>query len=294
MRIILNEKEYAERCLREKDVGESAKFALSLIAKYDYYELGYRKQRIEKHLTQFIKEAYPAYQRDIAGWTSTIEEIARRAGKYPLYIIHGVLITQSEIDAINNATIDGEPLNKKLRQLAFTYLCLAKLGKIKNPENDGWVKYKRKDIFTMAHITASDVQKSEMIGDLALAGLLAFPRNDANLSRRVTFIDDDSKIVLEVTDFRDLGYLFLQQIGENIIACKRCGNLTRGNKAGTKKYCKDCAGYVPQEYKIITCADCGRTVRVSAKNTKTCRCDNCQREHRRAYDRERKKIPHSN
>lgn len=58
------------------------------------------------------------------------------------------------------------------------------------------------------------------------------------------------------------------------------------SKQGRNKKIAISAGYVPQEYKIITCVDCGKDVRVSARNTKTCRCQNSQKEHDKKRKRE--------
>lgn len=292
MKIILNEKEYAEQCLRDRTLGDNAWQTAQILAKYYYHELGYRKVRIQKALTEFISQNYPPYRKGILRWEENIEALAASAGKYDLFQQYFIPITQDELD-----TISGCGLSKQHQQVLFAFLCLAKLGNMRNPKNNGWVGYKvykTKDVFQMAHVSMSEFKQDFMINDFYVHNLLDLPKKNDNLSVRVTFCDNDGECALAVTDFRDLGYLYLQHIGENIVSCQQCGILMRGNKAGTKKYCKDCAGYTPQEYKIITCVDCGKYIRVNAKNTKTCRCADCQKEHRRVYDRERKKIPHSN
>ncbi len=45
----------------------------------------------------------------------------------------------------------------------------------------------------------------------------------------------------------------------------------------------------PIETKTIICIDCGRDVEVDARNMTKIRCDNCQKEHRKKYDRDRKR-----
>jgi DNA-directed RNA polymerase subunit RPC12/RpoP len=95
---------------------------------------------------------------------------------------------------------------------------------------------------------------------------------------------------LFISDPRELGYEYLAYKGDNFIRCADCGILTRGNKNGTKRYCKDCSGYTPQETKIITCVDCGKEVFVSPLNTKTNRCPNCQS----IIDREKARIRKQN
>lgn len=287
MKIILNEKEYAERCLREKSLGDNAWQTAQILAKYYYHELGYRKAKIRKALHEFLRDNYPLYRKGKLKWEENIELLSSSAGKYALFQQYYVPVTQSELDTIMNCG-----LSRQHQQVLFTFLCLAKLGNMRNPKNNGWVGYKvykTKDVFQMAHVSASEVKQDFMINDFYIRDLVELPKKNDNLSVRVTFCDNDGDCILAVTDFRDLGYLYLRHIGENIIACQQCGILIRGNKAGTKKYCKDCAGYTPQEYKIITCVDCGKEVRVGGQNKRTKRCPECQREHIKNYDRIRKK-----
>lgn len=40
--------------------------------------------------------------------------------------------------------------------------------------------------------------------------------------------------------------------------------------------------------KFVQCIDCGEWIEVDARNMTKCRCDNCQKEYRRLWDRERK------
>ena len=41
--------------------------------------------------------------------------------------------------------------------------------------------------------------------------------------------------------------------------------------------------------KVIQCVDCGEWINVNIKDTKACRCAECQKEHRKQWDRERKR-----
>lgn len=279
MDIILNEKEYAERCLREHSVGENAWTTAQILAKY-YYSNGLRRTRIIKALTDFISDAYPPYQRDKKRWEENIEYLSGNAGKYELYQQNAVPITQSELDIISSYGTQ-----RTQQQVLFTYLCLAKLALMRNKNANGWVNVKTRDVFHMAHVSMSTMNQDIMINGFYRSGLVDLPMKNDNLAVRVTFCDMDGDPVLYVSDFRDLGYLYLMQIGENIVACAECGTLIRGNKGGTKKYCSNCAGYVPKEYKIITCIDCGKEFRIDGNNKRTCRCENCQDEYSRELAR---------
>lgn len=77
-------------------------------------------------------------------------------------------------------------------------------------------------------------------------------------------------------------------ISEDSIQCRDCGNRFIPNYHN-EKLCNKCATYQPIENKTIACIDCGKEVLVDARNMTKVRCDGCQKEHRKAWDRERKR-----
>ena len=268
--IVLNEKVYAEQCLKSKTIVDKPFFTLSILAKYYYHCHGYRKKKITDLLISFISECYPRYSCNRADWDAHIEKMAANAGKYTLFEIDGIWITRAELN-----TIEGIH-NKVLERLAFTMLCLAKLGNARNCKNNSWVNYTVKDIYSMARISCSVIDRYEKLSQLNQLALLEFPKKNDNLSSRVTYVDDDSEKVLLISDFRELGYEYLKYKGETFIRCHECGILIRNNKAGTKKYCHQCAAYSPIETKEIVCVDCGETFKVDARLTNKHRCAICQ------------------
>lgn len=283
--IILNEKAYAEDCLKNRVVDNKPFTTLSILAKYYYHCLGYRKKKITELLIDYMEKSYPYYSSNKTSWDDNIEKIAKNAGKFNLFEIDGVWITKSEIATIQDLH------NKVLERLAFTMLCIAKLNNIKNPKNQGWVNTDAKEIFSLARISCSVTNRYERIGMLNQLGLLEFPKKNDNLSSRVTFINDESEKVLNISDFRELGYEYLKFTGGNFTHCQDCGILIRNNRAGTKKYCSSCAGYTPKETKTIVCVDCGKELNIKAMNQKTKRCPDCQYKHEKE---EKRKWYHKN
>ena len=275
--IILNEREYAENCLQNGYVDIKPFNTLSILAKYYYHHCGFRKRKITSLLLDYLAKHYPRYELNEFSWQSTIEKIASSAGKYTLYEISGIKITKTEMDNIKAIH------NKVLERLMFTMLCLAKLSNEKNPKNNGWVNADSKDIFGYARISCKANEREIKIGKLWQSGLLEFSKRNDNLNCRVTFIDNESDEVLFVSDFRELGYEYLAYNGENFIRCAECGVLTRGNKAGTKKYCRNCATYTPQETKKVICIDCGKEFETVSKNNMSCRCNDCYTQYRKQY-----------
>lgn len=269
--IILDEKKYAEKCLKNGLMDLKPYYVLCLLAKYYYHHLGYRKKKITSLLLDYLSKYYPRYEFNEFSWKESIDKIARNVGKHKLYEISGVKITKSEMETIQNIH------NKVLERLAFTMLCLAKFYNLKNPKNNGWVNTDSKEIYKYARISCKAIEREIKIGKLRNMGLIELPKKNGNLNRRVTFINDDDDEELFISDFRELGYEYLLYKGGNFIRCAECGILTRGNKSGNKKYCKDCSTYTPKGTKIITCVDCGKEFEINARASNKCRCDSCQR-----------------
>ena len=273
--IILNEREYVEDCLKNGLVDSKPFNTLSILAKYYYHICGYRKKKITTLLLEFLSKHYPRYELNEFSWHSSIEKIAANAGSYRLYEIKGVKITKSEMETITNIH------NKVLERLMFTMLCLAKLSNVKNPKNNGWVNAESKEIFEYARIACKCDEREVKIGKLWQMGLLEFSKRNDNMNCRVTFINDEDTEEMFVSDFRELGYEYMAYKGDNFIRCRECGILTRGNKNGTRKYCKDCATYTPQETKTIVCEDCGIEFEVAGNNKRTTKCPCCYNEYRK-------------
>jgi uncharacterized C2H2 Zn-finger protein len=272
MLIVLNEKEYAEECLKNKTVNGKPFYTLSILAKYYYSCFGYKKKKISELLTEFIKITYPKYIYSKATWDENIEKIAKNAGKYELHEIDGVWITKAELETIEKIN------NKVLEKLAFTLLCLAKLANARNHKNANWVNNDTQEVFNLARVSCNRSDRYAKLCQMHQLSLLEFPKRLDNLSCRVTYIDEDSEKKLFVSDFRELGYEYLKYKGENFTRCKECNILFRNNKNKTKKYCNSCSGYIPQETKNIICVDCGKEFGINAKNNQTCRCPECQTE----------------
>jgi len=276
---ILNEKNYAEDCIKNGIAGKKPLLSTSIIARYLYHCRGMKGKKIIAFLTDFIHRNGLGYGTDESYWDEKIEKVAKDAKKYPLHEIDGVPITESEL-----ATIEGIH-NKLLERLAFTVLCIAKLNNLRNPKNNGWINTEDREVFKLARISGTVMERRIRLGRLFRLGLLENSKRIDNLSYRVTFIDVKSDSVLFIDDFRELGNQYLKFKGENLFICAKCGILAKGNKNRTKRYCNACSAYIPMESKLITCIDCGETIKVEAKNNRAKRCPACQADRNRELSR---------
>lgn len=280
--IVVNENEYAQIRIKNKDVGENVYTTLSILAKY-YYSQGMKRKAVCIELQNFLEVAYPKYSINKSYWTEVIEKTANKNAKEKLFESDGIWITESEWEKIQALG------NKILCKLAFTLLCIAKINNQRRLSNNNWVNTDIKEIYKLANISCSVDLRAKRIGTLIHSGLAEFAKRVDNLNLKVLFVDDESGKKFLVNDFRDLGNEYLYRTGENYIRCAECGKLIKNNKYGNKKYCPTCAAYNPQETKQIKCIDCGKVIIVNSLNNRTCRCDDCQKEKRKADDRKRKR-----
>lgn len=288
MNIVLNEKKYAEECLKNGIMTLKPQETLSILAKF-LFSMGHKKKQITEILLKFLDNYYPRYLASKNTWIDTVERISKNADKYPLYEFEGVWITKSELDVIDNLK------TMKQRKVMFVYLCLAKFYNQRNEKNNNWVNTKMKDIFQAARVQCSVLQRAELRGDLQLLGLLEFPKKNGNLSSRVTFVsnDDNDERILHITDFRELGYAYLRYCGEDYIECASCGILVKNNKYKSRKYCNVCNGSTSKGIIKKVCIDCGKQFEVYYKSNRKIRCDSCQETYRKKYNANKQKEYYS-
>lgn len=230
--IILNEREYAESILSYKTTTKKPSEALSIISRY-LHSSGYKPHEIAKRLEDYIIRIDE--NASIPKWQQTIDRYANTADKYSLVEIDSVPVTQSELDTI--LTISSKPL----KRLAFTLLCVAKFYNISNPHNNNWTNKPDREIFKLANIQTSSMKQSLMMNDLYSLGLIGYSKLVDNINVSVKFIDNDSDVVLHISDFRNLGFQYLRYAGDtSFTECESCGLIMK-RTSNRLKYCPDCA-----------------------------------------------------
>ena len=89
--------------------------------------------------------------------------------------------------------------------------------------------------------------------------------------------------------FGDIVYENLKHnLPDGSVQCIRCGERFIPS-VKQQRLCHKCSTYQPQVKKKVLCADCGSEFEVDARNMKKIRCDPCQKEYRKKWDRERKR-----
>lgn len=243
MPVVLNETKQAEYIIEKGEVGTKPTSTLFLLGKYYRQKENLDKEQTANKLNEFMAVNYKNY--NSALWEEAIEDIAKKANKYPLREINSIGITKSELDKI------AELHNIKYEKLLFTMLCYAKLYNTISENNNGWVNTDIQELYRVARVTVKyRKDKFLFLNDIEKTGLISFSNKNDNLNLKVNFFDMEGEAVLEISDFRELGYEYLNCIGGgNFIRCKCCNLLVRkkNKKDYSTKYCNECSKEITRE-----------------------------------------------
>jgi len=276
--IILNEIEYAEKMIENGAKDKDPYCYLPILSKYYRQILEYSPKRTVNEINSFMVDNYINY--NPVRWSSFIDSCVKKSKKQKLNDIKFVGVTQKEIDAVDSAK------NTTHSKVLFSLLCVAKYFNMRNNTNNNWTNVKTKDIFRMANVNTSIERQDRIIHELYKIGLVGISKKVDNLNIRVLCVDDSKDFVLQINDFRNLGYEYMNWKQGGYFRCAECGALQKQNKYGNRIYCNDCVGYIPNETKIIVCADCGKEFIVQSKDNQTDRCPECYKKYRRDCIRE--------
>jgi hypothetical protein len=243
--ISLNEQEDAERYKDEYDLGKDAYNKLVVIAKDCFTNLGYGEKRTHDALCEYISRRGKSPLLNY--WSDMIDAAVKRAKKQKLIVIDSIPISKSELDRIDK--LDGV----MMRKLAFTLLCLSKYRDLIVDDNNHWICFEDKDIMSMANVKVSLIRQAELYRRLKDLGYLQFPKKQDSISMRVLFGDEEQHDpVINITNFKNLGYQYLKYKGEPYFECECCGTTVKRSHPEAKrpqKYCDKCAALMQAKQK---------------------------------------------
>lgn len=230
--ITLNEREYAEDAIRDNKLGAKPVDTLLRVARY-YLAEGYKKTEIRPMLDDFLLTCDASV--NLVKWTGSLDWVMKNIDKYKLIEIEYVPITQKEIDVC--ASLKGHQAQRVL----FSLICTAKFGNMINEKNSDWVNRPDKEVFRAANVSLPIHKQSILLHDFMESGFIKFSKKVDNTNINVCCIDKDenAKIVLKVSDFRNLGYQFERHMGGKYFECVECG-IVVPKKSNAQKYCKNC------------------------------------------------------
>lgn len=271
MRILLNEKEYAEKIIQDGQLGTDEFYSdLFILIKYLYSE-GERKSGILKTLKLMSVDTDKFYE--------LICKYISRASSRKLVEIDYVPITQNEIDKIR------EVKNKSKEKLLFTLLIMAKYNNLKSGrnQNNDWVNLEEKEIFKLARVSCNKRDRDKMIYELKEDGYIKNSKKITSLNMQVLFVDNESDPVLKITDMRELGFQYEELLPNNKVRrCINCGKpykLKRGVKrVGLCPLCDELRYANGKLFKVKQCKICGAEFVCPSGDNRSYLCPEHQKE----------------
>lgn len=281
--MILNEQEYVKNILlRNNNDIKSAVRKIGYIARYFKQILNYNDTESYTKIVDWMKNNCENF--DECSYSNVISKAISKANKYQLYVIDSIDISSSELNKIKSLG------NLREEKIAFVLLCMAKHQAYVNGFTNGLVKYSIVDVCKQARVVVPADEREYILYNLLKKGVISCPKKNDTECLMVNFIDNnDTELTLTEMDCQELAYSYLNwKNSGGYDRCNKCGRLMRHHK--NRKYCIECSKYQPTGDKIISCIDCGKQIIIPGNVATKCRCDDCQKEHIREYDRERKRL----
>jgi len=161
---------------------------------------------------------------------------------------------------------------KHLKKVALSLLIIYKM----KSDCSSYISYQAKAVSDIVGITFANYKIDDDFQALEKLGIIQVYNNKF----KFLTINEIGDLYITLSSLtRDNDYiidLFEDGIDISRYRCRKCGGIIHQNKAGTKKYCKFCAGYKAKGMMMIKCIDCGKEVIIQSMNSRAVRCHDCQ------------------
>lgn len=172
--------------------------SLHLLSRYYFHELGLNNYEIYIKLKEFLINNVDNYSDKKF---KNILEYYSEVHKAKLSKIDKIEIFQSEFDIIQKLP------NKKLKNLAFTLLCVAKYNYKINPNNGYWTNLSIKQISNLSKVKEKNEILYNYIHELYLCKLIKFNRKICSTNILVLFATEcrgNRKPIFEINSFDNI------------------------------------------------------------------------------------------
>jgi hypothetical protein len=237
--IIFDEYEHCEYLLKNK-IKNIYQRDLNYLSKY-WKEKELTSKQIEHKLIEWCKIQDPQFKEDVESNRKSIKKALVHGGKYGLRHPVTITMTEKEIEAIKRLE---DYRHQKIAFIMLLVACYFKYNKTKkSPETAAlkWGVYCNayfKDVVALAGISLTKQEQDDAKHALRNAELISATRKGPN-SFRINFYEDQSNVVLAITDYRNPIAYFQRYCGENVIECECCGMLMLKSR-GVHRMCKKC------------------------------------------------------
>lgn len=279
MKYKFNEKAAIEQMIKNKHVDENnVTNTIYTLAKYNYHVLGLSdKDNYNAVLEYILDNTEMLFEEAIY---KDIDSCIKSAKKHKMAYVEEVCITASELETI-------KALNDiKKERIMFVILAVAKYNNALHHKGLNGAFLNLTEIFRLSRCTGVAAADRPVFMQFAYdLGLIERHTNPDSILRKLTFIDDEDEVVMRLnqSDYLDLANTYMAyKKPRKYRRCLTCGKWI--DRAGLQ--CGDCVkarGSKKDPFKVVTCKDCGQVMVLKTLNTKTTRCEECQKKHRKEY-----------
>ena len=255
------------------------------LARYNHHVLNMKKEdNYDAILRYMTKNCVDFYEEK---YFKIIYRNISSAKKYKFRSVDPVKITRTEMDKIVGLN------DIRQEKIAFVLLAVAKYYNNVSSDNNNRMYMSMSDLFKLARVAIPCKERAGYLHFAYQEGILVEHTFVGTNLKVVGFVDDDSEAVIELgeDDYKELAYTYLNYKNGGYRRCRGCGRLFKVcKKSHTQLYCKECGQKEEtNRFKILKCVDCCEEFVVDTRNMTKCRCDDCQAEYRKKWDRERKR-----
>lgn len=233
MKMIPNEKAYAEQCLAKTVIDRKPTRTLTILIKY-FKNMGLTNEEIYNELVDHMTDAYDGFTED--DWRDKILDLIAiyTTEEHVLLDINAIHITESEMARIE------ETKNEVLERILFVMLVYCKVKQAMRNHDSNWITEDMKEICGEAKVARSMEKQAELFRQLMQMGYFNMSRKIGSLSKELLYVDNTSPVAITITSFDDFILDYHIYKGKKVINCKECGKRVIA-KGRNSKYCAECA-----------------------------------------------------
>ena len=233
MKMIPNEKAYAEQCLAKTVIDRKPTRTLTILIKY-FKNMGLTNEEIYNELVDHMTDAYDGFTED--DWRDKILDLIAiyTTEEHVLLDINAIHITESEMARIEEVN------NEVLERILFVMLVYCKVKQAMRNHDSNWITEDMKEICGEAKVARSMEKQAELFRQLMQMGYFNMSRKIGSLSKELLYVDNTSPVVITITSFDDFILDYYIYKGKKVINCKECGKRVIA-KGRNSKYCAECA-----------------------------------------------------
>ena len=218
-------------------------------------------------------------------YLNDINKCIKKAKKYEIKNIDKIIITKSEMDVIQSFN------DIKKEKIVFVLIALAKYFNALYGNDRDCCFAKTRDIFKYARVVIPANERDYYLHFAYESGVL-LPNfsvgSNMQLVGVVSHDEEESALVLDEYDYKELAYAYLNYKNGGYKRCKECGAWFKIKRGEIYCHLHKPKQIEQMQYKKKTCVDCNYDFYVPIKDSRSCRCEECKKGYIKEYDRLRK------